>query len=285
MRYVQFKSQQMKTSTNKILLNELLNLDNLNNVKIRFNLMFRDNWNPIEIFKNDNLEVLLEGQYWNYKRNKSFKEGQITVGFIRINSTENLWLLFHIGKVTRDLDILDGVGYEYEVLTEYQKYFGRLIIKYKNKAQTMIRLAKSVIDDCEIAQILPDTFDNDIFPGYDKVNVTWKELYRVIEKESWKTALQNQKGVYLITDISSGKMYVGSAYGENMILGRWQSYIKTGNGGNIELKALSFEHIKENFRYSILDIFKSTVDDQLIIARESWWKSVLLTREFGYNKN
>lgn len=275
----------MKTSTNKILLNELLNLDNLNNVKIRFNLMFRDNWNPIEIFKNDDLEVLLEGQYWNYKRNKSFKEGQITVGFIRINSTENLWLLFHIGKVTRDLDILDGVGYEYEVLTEYQKYFGRLIIKYKNKAQTMIRLAKSVIDDCEIAQILPDTFDNDIFPGYDKVNVTWKELYRVIEKESWKTALQNQKGVYLITDISSGKMYVGSAYGENMILGRWQSYIKTGNGGNIELKALSFEHIKENFRYSILDIFKSTVDDQLIIARESWWKSVLLTREFGYNKN
>jgi len=247
--------------------------------------MFRDNWNPIEIFKNDDLEVLLEGQYWNHKRNKSFKEGQITVGFIRINSNENLWLLFHIGKVTRDLDILDGVGYEYEVLPEYQKYFGRLIIKYKNKAQTMIRLAKSVIDDCEIAQILPDTFDNDIFPGYDKVNVTWKELYRVIEKESWKTALQNQKGVYLITDISSGKMYVGSAYGENMILGRWQSYIKTGNGGNIELKALSFEHIKQNFRYSILDIFKSTVDDQLIIARESWWKSVLLTREFGYNKN
>jgi hypothetical protein len=275
----------MKNSTNKILLNELLNLDNLEIVKIRFNLMFRDNWNPIEIFKNDDLEVLLEGQYWNYKRNKSFKEGQITVGFIRINSNENLWLLFHIGKVTRDLDILDGVGYEYEVLTEYQKYFGRLIIKYKNKAQTMVRLAKSVIDDCEIAQILPDTFDNDIFPGYDKVNVTWKELYRVIEKDSWKTALQNQKGVYLITDISSGKMYVGSAYGENMILGRWQSYIKAGNGGNIELKALTFEHIKQNFRYSILDIFKSTVDDQLVIARESWWKSVLLTREFGYNKN
>jgi len=80
-------------------------------------------------------------------------------------------------------------------------------------------------------------------------------------------------------------MYVGSAYGESMIHGRWKSYIKTGNGGNIELEALSFEHIKHNFKYSILDIFKSTVDDQLIISRESWWKSVLLTREFGYNKN
>ena len=275
----------MKNNANKILLNDILKLDNLDNVKIRFNLMFRDNWNPIELFKNDAMDVLLEGQYWNYKKKKSYREGQITLGFIRINSNEDLWLLFHVGKITKDLDILDGVGYEYKILPEYQKYFGRLIIKYKNKAQTMIRLAKSVIYDCEVVQILPDTFDNDIFPGYDEVNVTWQELYRVITKESWKTALQNQKGVYLITDISTGKMYVGSAYGENMILGRWQSYIKTGNGGNIELKNLNFEYIKQNFKYSILDIFKSTIDDQLIIARESWWKSVLLTREFGYNKN
>lgn len=149
----------------------------------------------------------------------------------------------------------------------------------------MIRRANSVIDDCEVVQILPDTFDNDIFPGYDKVNISWQELSRVISKESWKTALQNQKGVYLITDTSSGKMYVGSAYGENMIWGRWQSYVRTGNGGNVELKNLSFKYIKQNFHYSILDIFKSTADDQLIIAKESWWKSVLLTRDFGYNKN
>jgi len=275
----------MENNPNKILLNEILKLDNLDNVKIRFNLMFRDNWNPIEIFKNYDFNVLLEGQYWNYKKKKSYKAGQITLGFFRINSNDDLWLLFHAGKITKDLNILDGVGYEYEILPEYQKYFGRLIIKFKNKSQTMIRYAESVINDCEVVQILPDIFDNDIFPGYDKVNVSWEELSRLISKEIWKTALQNQKGVYLITDISNGKMYVGSAFGENMILGRWQSYIKTGNGGNVELKKLSFDYIKQNFKYSILDIFKSTVDDQLIIAKESWWKSVLQTREFGYNKN
>jgi len=80
-------------------------------------------------------------------------------------------------------------------------------------------------------------------------------------------------------------MYVGSAYGENMILGRWQSYIKTGNGDNAELRKLSFDYIKKNFKFSILDIFKSTTDDQTIILRECWWKSVLQTREFGYNIN
>ncbi|MGE0085765.1 MAG: GIY-YIG nuclease family protein [Desulfococcaceae bacterium] len=275
----------MTYNSNKILLNEILKLDNLDNVKIRFNLMFRENWNPIDIFKNSDFDILLEGQYWNYKTKKSYKDGQITIGFIRINNIDNLWLLFHIGKITKDLNVFDGIGYEYEILHQYQKYFGRLIVKFRNNSQTMIRLAKSVINDCEVVQILPDIFDNDIFPGYDKVNVSWEELSHLISKESWKTALQNQKGIYLITDISTGKMYVGSAYGEYMILGRWQSYIRTGNGDNIELKKLNFNYIKKNFKYSILEIFKSTTDDQTIISRECWWKSVLQTREFGYNKN
>jgi len=268
-----------------IKLNDILRLDNLDNVKIRFNLMFEQNWNPIELFKNGDISTMLEGQYWNYNTRKSYKEGQITIGFVKIKPKENLWLLFHIGRITKDLNILNGVGYEYETMTEYEKYFGRLIIKFDNKAQTMIRKAKSVIDDCEISQILPDKFDNDIFPGYEKVNITWDELQRVLEKDNWKTALQNQKGVYLLTDVSNGKMYVGSAYGENMILGRWRAYVKTGHGGNIGLKRLTFDHIKQNFRYSILDIYKSTTDDQIIIERENWWKEVLQTRKFGYNEN
>ena len=275
----------MKKQTDKILLNEILKLSELNNVKIRFNIMFNDNWNPIEIFKNNDFDTLLRGQYWNYNKTKSYKNNQITLGFVRMNSNEDLWLLFHVGRITEDLNKFNDVGYNYEVLNVYKKYFGRLIIKFKNKSQNMIRLATSVMDDCEVVQILPDTFDNDIFPGYDKVNISWQELSRLVSKESWKTALQNQKSVYLITDIKTGKMYVGSAYGENMILGRWQSYIKTGHGGNVELKKLKLEYIKENFKYSILDIFKSTVDDKLILERESWWKYVLLTKKFGYNKN
>lgn len=270
---------------NAIKLNDILKLENLENVKIRFNLMFDNNWNPIEIFKNNQEHILLGGQYWNYNKRKSYKTGQITLGLIKIKKNENLWLLFHIGRVTKDLNIFNGVGYEYDTLKEYEKYFGRLIVRFKNKSQNMVRNATSVINDCEIAQILPDVFDNDVFPGYDKVNISWKELSRVITKDSWKTALRNQKGVYLITDISNGKMYVGSAYGEEMILNRWKSYVKTGNGNNEKLKLLDFDHIKANFRYSILDIFKSTTEKESIIQRESWWKETLLSRKFGYNAN
>lgn len=268
-----------------IKLNDILRLEELNNVKIRFNLVFRQNWNPIELFRNADVSAMLEGQYWNYSKQKSYKVGDITIGLVKIKPNEDLWLLFHVGKVTKDLNKLNGVGYEFEDLPEYKKYIGRLIVKFKNKAQALIRKAESVMDECYVSQILPDTFDNDIFPGYEKVHLTWEELKRVLDKDNWKTALQNQKGVYLITDKSNGKMYVGSAYGENMILGRWKSYIETGHGGNAGLKLLSFEHIQQNFCYSILDIYKSTTDDQIIIERETWWKEVLQTRKFGYNEN
>jgi len=268
-----------------IKLNDVLKLDNLTNVKIRFNLMFGNNWNPIEIFKNNEIHTLLSGQYWNYKKRKSYKQGQITVGFIKITSKENYWLLFHIGQITKDLNIQNGVGYEFETLKDYEKYFGRLIVKFKNSSQNMVRNAESVIDECEIAQILPDIFDNDIFPGYDKVNLSWNELSRVLEKDNWKTALRNQKGVYLINDTSNGKIYVGSAYGNDMILNRWKAYVDTRHGHNKELKLLDKTHIEKHFRYSILDIFKSTTDEQTIIERENWWKEVLLSRKFGYNSN
>lgn len=276
--------KQMLCMNSTIYLNDILNLNNLENVKVRFNLMFEENWDPIETFKNNKTETLLEWQYWNYT-NKSYKEGQITLWFIRIKKNDNLWLLFHIGKVTKDLKISNWVWYEYEILSEYQKYFWRLIIKFKNSSQNMIRNANSVIDNCEIVQILPDIFDNDIFPWYEKVNISWQELSRVLEKDTWKTALQNQKWVYLITDTSNGKMYVWSAYWSEMILNRWKSYIHTGHWWNIELKKLNFEHIKKYFRYSILDIYKSTTDNDIIIQRESWWKETLLSRLFWYNAN
>ena len=273
----------MQEHLNKIALKEILKLKDLKNVKIRF-VVPDSETDPLDLFKNDDQGTLLKWQYHNSKK-KAFREGQVTIGFVRIDQSGDRWLLFHVGKVTRDLDRRGEAGYEWEVLEEYRKYFGRLIIKFKNSSQNMIRWADTVLDECEVLEILPHVFDHDIFPGYDRVNLSWQELKRVISKEGWKAALENQNGVYLITDSKTGKMYVGAAYGESGIWGRWQSYIETGHGGNVELKNLDPDYIRQNFRYSILDIFKSTIDEKLVRERESWWKSVLLTREFGFNGN
>ncbi|ACX73919.1 conserved hypothetical protein [Fibrobacter succinogenes subsp. succinogenes S85] len=268
-----------------IFLNDILKIENFADVRIRFNLQMNGNYNPIDAFDKNNLKKYIDGHYWNYPQRKSFKLNQRTLGFIPYDRKDNTWLLFHAGKVIKDLNILNGVGYDYSDIEEFSKYCGRLIIRYKNKSRNPIFYAETCINDCEVVEILPDIYDDDVFPGYENVNISWEKLSRVISKESWKTALQNQKGVYLITDKKTGKMYVGSAYGENMLLGRWTNYAENCHGGNVDFKKLKPNYIKSNFQYTILEIFKSTTADEVIINRESWWKNVLMTRDFGYNNN
>jgi hypothetical protein len=272
----------------KIKLNDILRLPILDKVKIRLNLS-NNSWNALKLY-HDNPNQLLIGNFHNSEKRKWFKENDIVIGLAQIENDD--WLLIDISRITRSYNkLFDGVSpsnintfYEHEKLENFEKYFGRLIVQF-HKYQAFVTLKGNKIDDFVVKEILPNSLDNDLFPGYDKVNISWSELNRVIEKDTWKTVLQNQKGVYLLTDISNGKTYVGSAYGQNMILGRWTSYVKTRHGGNKGLKALTSDHIKENFRYSILDIYKSTTDDQIIIEREGWWKEVLQSRKFGYNEN
>ena len=159
----------------------------------------------------------------------------LVIVFARLDVTEHTWLITSIAKVTKQKDnkgsdvIKNNIGYQYEKISDYDSIMGRVIVRYHNKVTQTKQYANAkyqdnnniaVIDCCEVVQILPDRFDNDIFPGYDRVNLSWEDLARVIKKDTWKTALQNQKGVYLITDISNGKRYIGSAYGQDMILGR-----------------------------------------------------------------
>lgn len=272
-----------------IKLNDILHLEDLDKVKIRLNLS-NNKWNALKLY-HENRELLLIGHFHNSENRKWFKENDIVIGLAEI--AKNEWLLIDISRITKSYDkFWDKVPaqintfYEHEQIEKYKKYFGRLIIKF-HKNNAYVTLKGEHIDRFYVKELLPDIFDNDNFPGYDRVNISWEELSRVLEKDTWKTALQNQKGVYLITDVSNGKRYVGSAYGKDMLLGRWNDYVKIGHGNNKELKNLSFDYIKENFRYSILDIFKSTTNDNIIIEREGWWKEVLLSRDekYGYNRN
>jgi len=271
-----------------IKLNDILRLENLDNVKIRLNLS-NNSFNALWLYHND-LDSLILGNFHNSTDKRWFKDNEIVIGLAQIRNDD--WLLIDISRITKSYNkVWDGqelvtknTFYEHERLIEFEKYFGRTIVQF-HKNNAYVTLKGHRINDFILKEILPNRLDNDLFPGYDKVNLSWTDLKRVVEKDTWKTVLQNQKGVYLLTDMSNGKMYVGSAYGENMILGRWISYVNCGHGGNLELKTLTFDYIKENFSYSILDIYKSTTDDVVIIERENWWKEVLQSRKFGYNRN
>lgn len=271
----------------QIKLNDILRLPDPKNVKVRFSLILEKKRPAIDYFTDqtdESKQRMLEGQYWNSKRS-NFSNGNITLGFAQIPKKQDCWLLFHIGKVTKDLKIQNGIGYEFEELEEYKKYIGRIVIHFKNQSQNLIRRGENILPECYVEEILPSVYNNDNFPGYNNVYVSWQSLKNLITKDSWRSALGNQKGVYLLVDSKKGKQYVGSAYGEDKILGRWKNYLQTCHGGNKRLKELGTDYIKKYFYFTILETFNENTCDQIIIDRESHWKEVLQTRQFGYNKN
>lgn len=222
---------------------------------------------------------------------KRFINGDYVLCFIPFDYEES-WLLVNAYKVLDDNKFLIDV--DEKEFSEISSFLGRLVVTWDDrKTRNIVMRDKNTISNLTVKTILEQPYYEvaEKFPGYENINLSWHELRYVLKLRTWKTALENQKGVYLITDAKTNKRYVGSAYGNNMILGRWSDYAKDGHGGNKELRKLvseqGIDYVKDNFRYSILDIYKSTVDDETIITRESWWKELLLTRnpDFGYNAN
>ena len=251
--------------------------------------------------ENNPLSIWLSGQDnftkdQNIQTKKNFERKYI-LSFCEINKNGE-WLFvgiyesFGVKEIIKDKNTGKELNiYDTRLTKEGKEFIGKLVVGFDLKeespsaARQRYRYLESLLDKMEVLELKREKVKVE-FPGYDNVNVTWRELESFIETPAWKTALENQKAVYLIVDIKTGKKYVGSAYGDNMLLGRWRNYIANGYGGNKLLKPLDFAYIKENFKYSILEIFKSSVDDEIIINRESFWKEVLLTRtEFGYNDN
>jgi hypothetical protein len=76
---------------------------------------------------------------------------------------------------------------------------------------------------------------------------------------------------------SDGKAYVGSAYGDGNLLGRWLTYAASGHGGNSLLK-----RDPKNFQFTILQRVSPDMEADEVIKLESTWKERLHTRQpFG----
>jgi len=282
-----------------LLLNDILHLtdEEIKNCKIELNMQpgdsdetYLDRWlTHSDIEKST--ATCKECSFWGWGKSwgndtPNYKPGQLAFSFLRMNNADE-WLFVSAGRI---VDIPKDDYAKVEIMKKYASLFGRLVIKCK-KGNTYSRYVfnlEKYIDTCIVKEILPTVYDGDEFPGYDKVCLSYDKLKTIINrgKRDWIAALENQKAVYLLTDKETGKLYVGSAYGENgMLLQRWKNYIANGHGGNVELENLSFEYIKKNFQYSILENYNSRVDKHIILKRESWWKKCLYSKERGYNGN
>jgi hypothetical protein len=201
----------------------------------------------------------------------------------------NAWLFGGVFRVKE----MRSDGYDIEEVEEFEKYEGRLICKFHRYKGLRGRAFKfeTFLDSFEVLQILPEKYEGEPFCGYEKVNHSFEILAAIIkrEKQDWKASLSAVKGVYLILDISNGRSYVGSAYSDAGIWSRLNCYVDTGHGWNDDLvRTISekgIDYALKNFKFSILEIFTFNTPDDVILRRESHWKDVMLSKQFGYNKN
>lgn len=274
----------------KILINDLLRIpnDEIHNVRLKLNVYDGDT-DPLEEYKQDADLINVQWLLW-HKNKRYFHTGNVAVCLLYLY--DDKWLLTTIKKITKELDVVGGIGYEAEEIEEYSQYYGRLVLHYHNNFMWMGRKYESMMNQLEVLEILPAIYDGDDFPGYENIRLSYTQLAAIIHRKraGWLAALENQKAIYLITDKKTGKLYVGSATAQwGMLLQRWSSYVENGHGGNVELKKIvkekGFDYVKENFQYSVLENYNARMDDKYILKRESWWKNTLCSRTHGYNAN
>ncbi|MBQ4284182.1 MAG: hypothetical protein IJB96_09685 [Lachnospira sp.] len=199
-------------------LNTILRLtpEEIKNTKIRFN-QFNGEVNPLDMYIQDPEMVNTQFFLWRTKQ-RYFSVGQIAICLLKL--AEDKWLLTTIKRIMKELDVIDGVNYEADEIEEYKPYFGRVIVRFHKTFQTQGIFYETVYEQLEVNQILPDTYQGDDFPGYDKVRLPYEKLATILNvgKKDWIAALENQKAVYLITDTHNGKLYVGSDTSNNGML-------------------------------------------------------------------
>jgi hypothetical protein len=98
---------------------------------------------------------------------------------------------------------------------------------------------------------------------------------------SWKQILRASRGVYLLACPRTREHYVGSAYGDDGFLGRWEAYVASGHGGNVALRLRD----PSDYLVSVLEVAGSSASVDDIIALENTWKEKLHSREMGLNRN
>ncbi len=241
---------------------------------------------------------------------KEWQERQTNKNFSRkyilslIYYDKNKWLFGGVYEVVSPEPELIKEGdrslwkYETELVNRQTDLIGRIIVGYKKEFRASYPCLELTSPDnryiapkdMSISSILDKRTSIHDFAGFDNVNIDYETLANIVADgiPSWKSALSNVKGIYLIADRHTGKLYVGSAYGGDCIWQRWAAYAANGHGGNIELKELlktNGEGYKYNFKYSILEVCNMNLGNDYIIARETHWKEVLQTRIFGLNRN
>ena len=249
-----------------------------------------------QVYQNGELDI-----YQAIQSRSVFDGAEYLVSFLGIENTKALFIgLFECKGKKRLTDLSElppSHLYQKELEDQYTWYDlkrinllddfkDRLIIKWGSPSSTRSWVQKKL--DKDVMEILPEGYVRD-FPGYEDFILTYAELVKLIKNpdpnREWYNRLSSIAGIYLIVDTTTGKQYVGSASGKRGIWGRWVSYVKTGHGGNKQLREwLEADPSNvEHWQFTILRTLPISLTKPEVIEIENLYKQKLGSRDFGLN--
>lgn len=276
----------------EILLNDIIKIpqNEIADYKVKFNV--NNGFTEPLLVMTRSYEEIYNWIAW--KKEKDDLSRPKVIAFVRYYTvSQDQWIfagVYEVNKKKNFYEIKDDVGYDLTPIEKYQNLYGRLVVQYKNTTQQLKRNAENVLNDIKVIEILKKPYNGIEFSGYNNINLTFQELEVIIKNnvDEWKRKLENITGIYMLFDRSNGKKYIGSAYGQEGIWQRWNTYIYSQNGGNKELLQLDNDYIRDNFNFTLLEWYVIGTDIGFIKSRENYWKKVMLSRKsdgYGYNDN
>lgn len=221
---------------------------------------------------------------------KALFVGLYEVGSNKVLSREEYWQMpGHMelrdkfgmkGFVPEKDDRCSIIWFDLKLRDVFSAWKGKLIVGWPKPDIAWSRWAKNSGEKMGILAILGESALERPMPEWDQIDWPWDQLKTL--PPSWRAKLSQWKGIYYIFDTSDGRGYVGSAYGETNLAGRWQEYADTGHGENHLLRER--DHTK--FRFSILQRLSPDAEQAEVIDQECKWKKRLHSRAFfGLNDN
>lgn len=199
--------------------------------------------------------------------------------FWGIPENHRLWEMGHGGFTHDEVEKYGPrLQFDLERLPFYSDWRGRLVIDFPPPERSWFRWVDR--GSFPIHAILEESAFSAPPPEWREIELTFAELATL--PASWRARLAEWRGIYLIFDEGDRRSYVGSAYGQDNILGRWQAYARDGHGGNRELRGRDPQH----FRFTILERLAPDLPPEDVLARENSWKVRLHSRQpLGLNAN
>ncbi len=180
---------------------------------------YNEEYEPLDVFLRDRSEWD-KWNSWRSKRNEFNRK--YVISFIKFYPEEETWLFGGIYKILSRGSEKRAYSYDIELTGQGKSLIGRLKITATITRGRAFNI-ETLYDKIKVTEILKEPYSGEPFPGYENVSENFFFLENIFknERQDWKTALKNVKGIYVVADKKTGKKYVGKASGNDGVWSRW----------------------------------------------------------------